>query len=96
MFDADSDHADGSASAEGCMDGHHQCRVHRPPEDAGDMTDLKAFPSDLAKRRKSPIGLPSITGTQTTLKPVSSFVVSRGGADLKFSRENICRSPLKH
>lgn len=82
MFNAESDRPDGAAFAERCMDDRHHFRCIVLPEDVGDMTDLKAFTGDLAKQRRisacGSIGLPSITGTQTTLKSISSLVVSTG------------------
>ncbi|MGC8001223.1 hypothetical protein, partial [Salmonella enterica] len=42
MFDADSDRADSAAFAERCKDDRHHFRFIVSPEDAGDMTDLKA------------------------------------------------------
>ena len=43
MFDARSDEADGKAFAERCEDDRHHFRFTVSPEDAADMTDLRAF-----------------------------------------------------
>ena len=43
MFDARGDGADSAAFAERCKDDRHHFRFIVSPEDAGDMTDLKAF-----------------------------------------------------
>src|SRR5258707_4324257 len=56
VFDAGSDRADGAAFAERCKDDRHHFRFIVSPEDAGDMTDLKAFTPDLAKQMEIDLG----------------------------------------
>jgi type IV secretory pathway VirD2 relaxase len=56
MFDASSDRADGAAFAERCEGDRHHFRFIISPEDAGDMTDLKAFTRDLAKQMETDLG----------------------------------------
>ncbi|MDA9520091.1 type VI secretion protein, partial [Bradyrhizobium sp. CCBAU 11434] len=56
MFDARSDAADGAAFTERCKDDRHHFRFIVSPEDAGDMTDLKAFTRDLAKQMETDLG----------------------------------------
>jgi type IV secretory pathway VirD2 relaxase len=48
MFDAKADHADEKAFAKRCEGDRHHFRFVVSPEDAGEMTDLKAFARDLA------------------------------------------------
>ena len=79
MFDARSDRADDRAFADRCKDDRHHFRFIVSPEDAGEMTDLKAFTRDLDAADGSAIsargstGLPSITGTPTTLMSIFSY-----------------------
>jgi type IV secretory pathway VirD2 relaxase len=47
LFDARSDQADGDAFAERCEDDRHHFRFIVSPEDAGRMTDLRAFTREL-------------------------------------------------
>ena len=49
LFDTKSDDADGNAFAERCEDDRHHFRFTVSPEDAGRMTDLRAFTRDLMK-----------------------------------------------
>jgi type IV secretory pathway VirD2 relaxase len=56
MFDASSDRADGTAFAERCKDDRHHFRFIVSPEDASDMTDLKAFTRDVARQMESDLG----------------------------------------
>ena len=56
MFDAGSDRADGAAFAERCKEDRHHFRFIVSPEDAGDMTDLKAFTRDLATQMETDLG----------------------------------------
>ncbi|MCY0604008.1 relaxase/mobilization nuclease domain-containing protein, partial [Klebsiella pneumoniae] len=50
------DGADSAAFAERCKDDRHHFRFIVSPEDAGDMTDLKAFTRDLAKQMEADFG----------------------------------------
>ncbi|MBY6243674.1 DUF3363 domain-containing protein [Methylosinus sp. Sm6] len=56
MFDAEHDHADDRAFAERCDGDRHHFRFIISPEDAGEMTDLKAFTRDLAGRMEADLG----------------------------------------
>ncbi|ATQ69038.1 MULTISPECIES: relaxase/mobilization nuclease domain-containing protein [Methylosinus] len=56
MFDAANDHADDRALAERCDCDRHHFRFIVSPEDAGEMTDLKAFTRDLAGRMEADLG----------------------------------------
>jgi type IV secretory pathway VirD2 relaxase len=56
LFDARGDDADGKAFAERCGEDRHHFRFIISPEDAGDMTDLRAFTRDLATRMESDLG----------------------------------------
>lgn len=49
LFDAKNDDVDGKAFAERCEDDRHHFRFTVSPEDAGRMTDLRAFTRDLMK-----------------------------------------------
>ena len=56
MFDAGGDRADGAAFAERCEDDRHHFRFIVSPEDAGEMTDLRAFTRDLARQMEVDLG----------------------------------------
>jgi len=56
MFDADTDRADDAAFTERCKEDRHHFRFIISPEDAGDMTDLKAFTRDLARQMEADLG----------------------------------------
>src|SRR5258708_5882446 len=56
MFDATGDRADDVAFAERCKDDRHHFRFIISPEDAGDMTDLRAFMRDLAAQMERDLG----------------------------------------
>jgi type IV secretory pathway VirD2 relaxase len=56
MFDATSDRADEKAFAGRCEGGRHHFRFVVSPEDAGDMTDLKAFARDLVADMERDLG----------------------------------------
>ena len=47
LFDAGSDHTDGDGFATRCEEDRHHFRFIVSPEDAGDMTDLRAFTREL-------------------------------------------------
>jgi hypothetical protein len=68
--DAGSEEVDGDIFAERCADDRHHFRFIVSPEDATDMTDLKAFTRDLMPDMEADLGTgstgsPSITGTPT-------------------------------
>lgn len=56
MFDAGSDAVDGSEFATRCEHDRHHFRFVVSPEDAGEMTDLKAFTRDLAGDMERDLG----------------------------------------
>ncbi|MDH6234834.1 type IV secretory pathway VirD2 relaxase [Mesorhizobium soli] len=56
MFDANTDRADDRAFANRCQDDRHHFRFIVAPEDAAEMTDLKAFTRDLARQMEADLG----------------------------------------
>jgi type IV secretory pathway VirD2 relaxase len=56
MFDAGGDRSDSAAFAERCKGDRHHFRFIVSPEDAGDMTDLRAFIRDLVKQMETDLG----------------------------------------
>jgi hypothetical protein len=56
MFDATRDRANDRAFAERCEDDRHHFRFIVSPEDAGEMSDLKAFSRDLVRQMESDLG----------------------------------------
>ena len=68
MFDAGSDRADDRAFAERCKDDRHHFRFIVSPEDAGEMTDLKAFTRDLAQQMEADLGTPARLGCRRSLE----------------------------
>lgn len=56
MFDANTDRADDLAFADRCKDDRHHFRFIVSPEDAAEMTDLKAFTRDLARQMETDLG----------------------------------------
>ncbi len=56
LFDARSDQADGDAFAERCEDDRHHFRFIVSPEDAGRMTDLRAFTRELMEDMARDLG----------------------------------------
>lgn len=97
MFDAASDRADDRAFAERCEDDRHHFRFIVSPEDAGEMTDLKAFTRDLAQQMKSDLGTRldwvAVDHWNTDNPHVHLLVrgVDETGADLVISRDYISR-----
>ena len=75
--------ADGTAFAERCEDDRHHFRFIVSPEDAVEMTDLKAFTRDLMGQMEKDLGTqarlgrPSITGTPTIRTSTSSCAACR-------------------
>lgn len=95
MFDAGSDRADSAAFAERCKDDRHHFRFIVSPEDAGEMTDLKAFTRDLAKQMETDLGTRlnwvAVDHWNTDNPHVHFLVrgVDEEGADLVISRDYI-------
>ena len=56
MFDADTDRADDAGFAESSREDRHHFRFIVSPEDAAEMTDLKAFTRDLARQMEADLG----------------------------------------
>lgn len=97
MFDASGDRADGTAFAERCQDDRHHFRFIVSPEDAGDMTDLRAFTRDLAKQMEIDLGTRldwvAVDHWNTDNPHIHLLVrgVDEDGADLVISRDYISR-----
>ncbi|MCD9821374.1 relaxase/mobilization nuclease domain-containing protein [Bradyrhizobium japonicum] len=97
MFDASGDRADGAAFAERCQDDRHHFRFIISPEDAGGMTDLRAFTRDLAKQMEIDLGTrldwAALDHWNTDNPHIHLLVrgVDEEGADLVISRDYISR-----
>ncbi|MFG1228618.1 relaxase/mobilization nuclease domain-containing protein [Xanthobacter wiegelii] len=97
MFDTASDRADDLAFAEQCEDDRHHFRFIISPEDAGEMTDLKAFTRDLARQMEADLGSRldwvAVDHWNTDNPHVHLLVrgVDETGADLVISRDYISR-----
>ncbi|MCF3947321.1 relaxase/mobilization nuclease domain-containing protein [Acidiphilium iwatense] len=97
MFDAETDHADDRAFAERCEDDRHHFRFIVSPEDAGEMTDLKAFTRDLARQMEADLGtkLDWVAVDHWNTDNPHVHLLMRGvdetGADLVISRDYISR-----
>ncbi|WP_050418918.1 relaxase/mobilization nuclease domain-containing protein [Bradyrhizobium tropiciagri] len=97
MFDAGSDRADGTAFAERCEGDRHHFRFIVSPEDASDLTDLRAFTRDLAKQMEADLGTQldwvAIDHWNTDNPHVHLLVrgAHEEGADLVISRDYISR-----
>ncbi len=97
MFDARSDRADVAGFADRCQDDRHHFRFIVSPEDAGDMTNLKAFTRDLAKQMETDFGSRldwvAVDHWNTDNPHVHLLVrgVDEKGADLVISRDYISR-----
>jgi type IV secretory pathway VirD2 relaxase len=95
MFDARGDHADDAAFAERCQDDRHHFRFSVSPEDAGDLTDLRAFTRDLAKQMEADLGTRldwvAVDHWNTDNPHVHLLVrgVDQNGHDLVISRDYI-------
>ncbi|MTJ82857.1 MAG: DUF3363 domain-containing protein [Telmatospirillum sp.] len=95
MFDAGSDRADDATFAERCKDDRHHFRFIVSPEDAGEMTDLKAFTRDLARQMEADLGTRldwvAVDHWNTDNPHVHLLVrgVDDTGADLVISRDYI-------
>ena len=97
MFDAGSDRVDDLAFTERCKDDRHHFRFIVSPEDAGEMTDLKAFTRDLAQQMEADLGTRldwvAVDHWNTDNPHVHLLVrgVDEAGADLVISRDYISR-----
>ncbi len=97
LFDADTDRADGLVFADRCQDDRHHFRFIVSPEDAGEMTDLKAFTRDVANQMQADLGTRldwvAVDHWNTDNPHVHLLVrgVDETGADLVISRDYISR-----
>lgn len=97
MFDADTDRADDLAFADRCKGDRHHFRFIISPEDAAEMTDLKAFTRDLARHMEADLGTRldwiAVDHWNTDNPHVHLLVrgVDEVGADLVVSRDYISR-----
>ncbi|QOF70760.1 DUF3363 domain-containing protein [Aminobacter sp. SR38] len=97
MFDANTDRADDLAFANRCKDDRHHFRFIVSPEDAAEMTDLKAFTRDLARQMEADLGTRldwiAVDHWNTDNPHVHLLVrgVDEFGADLVVSRDYISR-----
>lgn len=97
MFDAGSDRTEDLAFADRCKDDRHHFRFIVSPEDAGEMTDLKAFTRDLASQMEADLGTRldwvAVDHWNTDNPHVHLLVrgVDERGADLVISRDYISR-----
>jgi type IV secretory pathway VirD2 relaxase len=97
MFDAGSDRVDDAPFADRCKDDRHHFRFIVSPEDASEMTDLKAFTRDLAKHMETDLGTRldwvAVDHWNTDNPHVHLLVrgVDEQGADLVISRDYISR-----
>ncbi|MER8942853.1 DUF3363 domain-containing protein [Mesorhizobium sp. M0915] len=97
MFDAGSDRANDIAFAERSKDDRHHFRFIVSPEDAGEMTDLRAFTRDLAKQMEADLGsrLDWVAVDHWNTDNPHVHLLVRGvddtGGDLVISRDYISR-----
>ncbi len=97
MFDARGDGADVSAFARRCEDDRHHFRFIVSPEDAPEMTDLRAFTRDLMARAERDLGtkIDWVAVDHWNTDQPHVHVLARGvaedGSDLVISREYISR-----
>ncbi|WEO65107.1 relaxase/mobilization nuclease domain-containing protein [Rhizobium rhizogenes] len=97
MFDTGSDRADDLAFADRSKDDRHHFRFIVSPEDAGELTDLKAFTRDLANQMEADLGTRldwvAVDHWNTDNPHVHLLVrgVDETGADLVISRDYISR-----
>ena len=93
MFDAGVDRTDDLAFADRCKDDRHHFRFIVSPEDASEMTDLKAFTRDLASQMEADLGTRldwvAVDHWNTDNPHVHLLVrgVDEAGADLVISRD---------
>ena len=97
MFGAGSDSVDDLAFTERCKDDRHHFRFIVSPEDAGEMTDLRAFTRDLAQQMEADLGtrLDWLAAEHANTDNPHIHLLIRGvdgtGADLVISRDYISR-----
>ena len=97
MFDAETDRADDAAFAERTKDDRHHFRFIVSPEDAAEMTDLRAFTRDLARQMEADLGTRldwvAVDHWNTDNPHVHLLVrgVDETGQDLVISRDYISR-----
>jgi type IV secretory pathway VirD2 relaxase len=97
MFDAGTDRADDLAFADRGKDDRHHFRFIVSPEDAGELTDLKAFTRDLVQQMEIDLGTRldwvAVDHWNTDNPHVHLLVrgVDEAGADLVISRDYISR-----
>ena len=97
MFDAQTDRADDVGFADRTKDDRHHFRFIVSPEDAADMTDLKAFARDLARQMEADLGTRldwiAVDHWNTDNPHVHLLVrgVDEAGKDLVISRDYISR-----
>ena len=97
MFDGGSDTADDKAFAERCKDDRHHFRFIVSPEDAAEMTDLKAFARDLVADMERDLGTRldwiGVDHWNTDNPHVHLLVRGKAndGSDLVISRDYISR-----
>jgi len=97
MFDATNDRTDDAAFAERSQDDRHHFRFIVSPEEASDMTDLRAFTRDLTRQMETDLGTRldwvAVTHWNTDNPHVHLLVrgVDETGADLVISRDYISR-----
>ncbi|HKX77547.1 MAG TPA: DUF3363 domain-containing protein [Novosphingobium sp.] len=95
LFDARSDQADGDAFAERCEDDRHHFRFIVSPEDAGRMTDLRAFTrelmDDMARDLGTPLDWVAVDHWNTDNPHIHVLVrgVDERGTDLVIDRDYI-------
>jgi len=97
MFDANTDRADDLGFADRCESDRHHFRFIVSPEDAADMSDLKAFTRDLARQMEIDLGtrLDWVAVDHWNTDNPHIHLLVRGvddvGADLVISRDYISR-----
>ncbi len=96
-FDAETDGADDATFADRCEDDRHHFRFIVSPEDAAEMTDLRAFTRDLARQMEADLGTKldwlAVDHWNTDNPHVHLLVrgVDQNGQDLVISRDYISR-----
>jgi len=97
LFDAGSDRADDAAFAARCVDDRHHFRLIVSPEDAAELTDLKAFTRDLVGQMEADLGTRldwlAVDHWNTDNPHIHLLVrgVDDQGADLVIARDYISR-----
>ena len=97
MFNAEADRVDDRAFAERCANDRHHFRFIVSPEDAAEMTDLKAFARDLAQQMEADLGtrLDWVAVDHWNTDNPHLHLLVRGiddaGSDLVISRDYISR-----